>query len=101
MDIRNSVVEYSTDLNIATIQRFQSKVLCSIWYALWYLLNNVISKNLQISSVKEEITSVSQKYQVRLENHPNALVSDLFARLQVRILTRCDPMDLPQRRWVL
>lgn len=85
------------DSNIERIQRFQNKVLRSICNAPWYVTNYNIATDLQVDSIKEVITSLSKKYQLRLSDHPNVLACDLLLGLQTRRLKRYDPTDLPRR----
>jgi hypothetical protein len=61
--------------NIEILERFQSKVLRLIVDAPWYLSNSVISNDLQIPTVKEEISRFSSHYNVRISVHPNELIS--------------------------
>jgi hypothetical protein len=56
--------------NIEMLERFHSKALRMIVDASWYVLNTLIRRNLQIPSVKEEISRYSSHYSVRLTEHP-------------------------------
>jgi hypothetical protein len=56
--------------NIEILERFQSKTLCMIVEAPWYMLNNVIRRDLQTPTVTEEIQSYSSQYSARLSAHP-------------------------------
>jgi hypothetical protein len=46
--------------------QFQSKALCMIVDAPWYVANTIIRRNLQIPTVKEEICRHSPQYSARL-----------------------------------
>jgi hypothetical protein len=59
--------------NIEILRCFQSKVLRLIMNAPWYVPNSVIHKDLQILTVKEEISQFSSHYDVRISVHPNEL----------------------------
>jgi hypothetical protein len=52
--------------SIEILERFQSKVLCMIVDALWYMMNMVIRRDLQTPTVKEEIRHYSSQYRVHL-----------------------------------
>jgi hypothetical protein len=67
----------SCNSNIAILERFQSKVLRLIVNAPWYVPNSVIRKDLQISTVKEEINRFSSLYAVRLRAHTSELTASL------------------------
>jgi hypothetical protein len=83
--------------NIEIIERFQSKVLCTIVDASWYVPNTVIGRDLQTPTVKEEIRQYSSQYSARLRVHPNHLVVTLMAQPDYRRLRRHLPNDLPTR----
>lgn len=80
--------------NLEILQRFQNKVLRIIVDAPWFVTNSVIHKDLNISSIEEEITRYSQKYRGRLLHHPNVLTHSLMESNQVRRLKRNIPADL-------
>jgi hypothetical protein len=56
---------------------FQSKALRMIMDAPWYVSNTVIQKDLQIPTVKHEISRYSYHYSKRLSVHPNELILNL------------------------
>jgi hypothetical protein len=56
--------------NIEILERIQSKALRMIVDAPWYLPNNHICRDLQMTSVKEEIRRYSNQYSARLSTHP-------------------------------
>jgi hypothetical protein len=60
------------------IQQFQSKDLRLIVDAPWYVPNKVIQRDLQTSTVKEEIRRYSSQYSARLGAHPNGLVVNVM-----------------------
>ncbi|KMQ86419.1 reverse transcriptase [Lasius niger] len=61
--------------NIEILQRFQSKVLRLIINVFWLL-----HKELQVLSVKDEVSKYSTNYHDRLTDHPNALAIYLMKR---------------------
>jgi hypothetical protein len=67
----------TSNSNIEILERFQSKVLRLIVDAPWYVSNPVIRKDLQIPTVKEEISRFSSYYAVRLRAHTNELIATL------------------------
>lgn len=88
----------ASNSNIEILQRFQSKVLRSIVNAPWYVPNHVIHHDLEITTVKEEITKCSVKYRNRLSVHPNSLAVNLLDnRNETRRLKRFKPLDLINR----
>jgi hypothetical protein len=80
--------------NIEIMERFQSKALRLITDAPWYVPNAV---DLQIPTIKEEITRLSSKYSAGLNTHPNHLVTQLSNSLTFRRLRKLLPSDLPYR----
>jgi hypothetical protein len=67
----------TSNSNIDILERFQYKVLRLIVDAPWYVSNSVTRKNLQIPTVKEEISLFSSLYAVRLRAHTNELIATL------------------------
>jgi hypothetical protein len=63
--------------NIEIFECFQSKALCMITDAPWYVLNTVIWKDLQIPTVKHEIGSYSYHYSKHLSVHPTELILNI------------------------
>ena len=64
--------------NINILERFQSKVLRNIVNAPWFVTNEIISNDLQISSIDKEIKNYHSRYMDRLKTHPNQLIETLF-----------------------
>ncbi|KAK7871524.1 hypothetical protein R5R35_010330 [Gryllus longicercus] len=84
--------------NIEIIQRFQSKCLRLLSNAPWFVSNATLHKDLNITTVKEEITLKSHKYQHRLENHINHLAINILDNgTMTRRLKRVHPLDLDHR----
>jgi hypothetical protein len=83
--------------NIEILERFQSKALRMIVEAPWYVPNTLIRRDLQIPSVKEEISRCSSYYSARLTAHPNDTLLTLFETPEHRRLRRYLPNDLPTR----
>lgn len=87
----------ASDSNILRLQRFQSKTLRAVCGAPWYVPNHLIHRDLGMTTVKEEISARSKKYQDRLTIHPNPLATDLLSIPDVRRLKRLNTLDLPDR----
>jgi hypothetical protein len=81
--------------NIDILERFQSKALRMIVDAHWYVQNTVIQRDLQIPTVKEEISRYRSQYSARLSSHPIGLIVYLMELPDNRRLQRCLPNDLP------
>jgi hypothetical protein len=64
--------------NIEILERFQSKALRIIVNAPWYVPNNHICRDLQMTSVKEEICCSSNQYSTHLTTHPNGQILTLM-----------------------
>jgi len=84
-------------MNIEILQRFQNKVLRSIVNAPWYVPNTILHTNLQIPTVKAEITNFSTKYREKLITHPNELISAILEEEGPRRLKRFKPTELTTR----
>ena len=85
----------ASNSNIEILQRFQSKTLRSSIDAPWYVTNETIHDDLKIPTVKEEICKFSNRYNIRVNNHQNPLVSQLLDTIdQIRRLKRRYPLDL-------
>jgi hypothetical protein len=59
----------TSNSNIEILERFQSKVLRLIVDAPWYVSNSVIRNDLQVPTVKEEISRFSSNYNVRISKY--------------------------------
>ena len=67
---------------------------------LWeqHVTNETIHRELKIPTVKEEISKFSNRYNIRVNNHQNPLVTQLFDTTdQIRRLKRQYPLDLSIR----
>jgi hypothetical protein len=84
----------TSNSDIEILERFQSKVLRLIVDAPWYVSNSVIRKDLQIPTVKEEISRFSFHYDARISVHPNELISSLTEPPIHRSPRRYWPHDL-------
>jgi hypothetical protein len=87
----------TSNSNIEILERFQSKVLRLIVDAPWYVSNSVICKDLQIPTVKEEISRFSSLYAVRLRAHANELIATLTEPPIHKRLRQYWPSDLLTR----
>jgi hypothetical protein len=56
----------TSNSNIEILEGFQSKVLRLIVDSPWYVSNSVIRNDLQVPTVKEEISQFSSRYNVRI-----------------------------------
>ena len=83
--------------NIEILRRFQNKVLRSIVNAPWYIPNTILHTDLQIPTVKAEITNFSTKYQEKLITHPNELTPALLEEEETRRSKRFKPTELTTR----
>jgi hypothetical protein len=83
--------------NIEILECFQSKALRMIVDAPWYVPNTLIRRNLQIPSVKEEISHYSSHYSARLTAHPNDILLTLLEQPESKWLRLHLPNDLRTR----
>jgi hypothetical protein len=63
----------------------------------WYIPNKTIRKDLQIPTVKEDISRHSTQYSKRLSRHPNELTLNLEEPPRKRRLQQYLPIDLPHQ----
>ena len=88
----------ASNSNIEILQGFQSKALRSLTDAPWYVTNETIHRDLNLLTVKEEISKFSNRYNTRVNNHQNSLVTQLLDTTdQIRRLKRQYPLDLSIR----
>src|SRR5215469_6778058 len=66
--------------NIEILQRLQNKILRMVTDAPWYVPNRVLHTDLQLPTVREEITRLSTTYKAKIEVHPNTLTHNLFVK---------------------
>jgi len=83
--------------NIEIFHRFQNKVLRTIDNAPWYIPNKLLHTDLQIPTIREEITKFSTNHTAKLLTHPNELKSNLLIEQGPGRLKRYKPLDLPTR----
>ena len=84
----------ASNSNIEILQRFQSKTLRSLINAPWYVTNETIHRDLKIPTVKDEIYKSRSRYNSRVNNHHNPLVTKLLDTTdQIRRLKRKYPLD--------
>jgi hypothetical protein len=74
--------------SIEILERFQSKALRIITDAPWYVLNAIIQKDLQIPTIRHEISRYSYQYSKRLSVHPNELTLNLKEPPETRRLRK-------------
>jgi len=87
----------ASNYNIEILQRFQNKVFRSIVNAPWYVPNTILHTDLQIPTVKAEITNFSTKYREKLITHPNELIPALLEEEEPRRLKRFKSTELTTR----
>ena len=68
----------ASNSNMETLQRFQWKTLRFLIDVPWYVTNETIHRELKIPTVKEEISKFSNRYNIRINNHQNPLVTQLL-----------------------
>ena len=68
----------ASNSNIEILQLLQSKTLGSLINAPWYVTNEVIHRDLKIPTVKEKIYKSRSRYNSRVNNHHNPLVTQLL-----------------------
>ena len=84
----------ASNSNIEIFQRFQSKTLRSLINAPWYVTNETIQHDLEIPTVEEEIYKFRSRYNARVNNHHNPLVTQLLDTMdQICRLKRKYPLD--------
>jgi hypothetical protein len=83
--------------NIEIMERFQSKTLRIIVDAHWYVPNTLIRRDLQLASVKREISRISSRYSSRLSAQSNNLLPILTEPPERTRLRRNLPQDLSTR----
>jgi hypothetical protein len=74
--------------NIEILERFQLKDLRMITDTPWYVPNMVIRKDLQIPTVKHEVSRYSYHYSKRLSVHQNELILNLQEPPETRQLQK-------------
>ena len=85
----------ASNCSIEILQRFQSKTARIITNASWYVTNETIYRDLRIPTIKEEISKRGNRYNSRVSNHPNSLVTQLLdSTVHTRKLKGDYPLDL-------
>jgi hypothetical protein len=77
LDIRHSTLGYNIKFKHRNFGTFSIQSLEANSECPWYVSNSVINKDLQIPTVKEEISRFSSIYAVRLRAHTNELIATL------------------------
>ena len=84
----------ASNSNIEILQRFQSKTLIFLINAPWYVTNETIHRDFKIPTVKDVIYKSRSRYNARVNNHHNPLVTQLPDTTdQIRRLKRKYPLD--------
>ena len=89
--------ETASQSNIEILQRLQNKILRIATEAPWYIPNYMLHSDLQIPTIREEITRLSTNYRAKIEVHPNKLTTSLLEKQGPGRLRRYSPFDLPNR----
>ena len=87
----------ASNYNIEILQIFQNKFLWSIVNAPRHVPNTILHTDLQIPTVKAEITNFSTKYRGKLITHPNELIPAPLEEEEPRRLKRFKPTELTTR----
>jgi hypothetical protein len=80
--------------NIVIMQKSQSKILRAIANAPRYVTNHTLHTDFNIPYVSDVIHERLNKYQIKLEAHPNALSEPLLQPVNNRKQKQCWPFDL-------
>jgi len=83
--------------NIEILQRLQNRILRMATNAPRYVSNRVLHTDLQMPTIREEITRLSYYYIAKMELHPNELTTTLFEKQGPGRLNLHSPIDLPTR----
>ena len=65
--------------------------------APWYVPNHVLHTDLQMQTIREEITRLNSNYKAKVEVHPNKLTTTLLEKHGQGRLRRYSPLDLSTR----
>jgi len=79
------------------LQRFQNKALRTMVNSPWYVPNKLLHTDLQMPTIREEITKYSTNHRAKLLTHPNTLTSNLLTEQGPERLKRYKPLDLSTR----
>jgi hypothetical protein len=97
LDVWHSTLGHDLKFQLRNIGTFSVESLASDSECPWYVPKSVIRKDLQIPTVKEEISRFSSHYAVRLRSHPNELIATLTEPPTHKRLRRYWPNDLLTR----
>lgn len=73
---------------ILPIQRCQNIALCPFVAAYWYDCNEIIYRDLMMTSVQVKITKFTRKHKIRLNQHTNPVIIQLLDNFQVTLKRR-------------
>jgi hypothetical protein len=76
------------------MQRSQSKILRMITNAPWYVTNQTLHVDLNVSFIKDVIQEKSINLHDKLGNHSNTILQPLLEQQQRRRLKKLWPADL-------
>jgi len=81
--------------NIEILQKFQNKFFKIVIDASWYVTNDILHYDLNISYIRNEIRRLKQRYAARMEKHPNIITKNFMRSVKTpRKLKRSLPQDL-------
>ena len=83
--------------NIEILQIFQNKVLGTIVNAPWDIPNKLLHTDLQIPTIRKEITKFITNHRAKLLTHPTKLTPNLLIEQGPGRLKLYKPLDLPTR----
>jgi len=83
--------------NIEILQRFQNKAVRTMVNAPWYVPNILLHTDLQLPTIREEITKFSANHRAKLLTHPNNFTSNLLTEQGPGRLKWYKPFDLTTR----
>jgi len=83
--------------HIDILQRLQNKILRMATNAPWYIPNHVLHSDLQMPTIREEISRLNSNYKAKIEVHPNKLTASLFETQGPGRLRRYSPAELSTR----
>ena len=78
MDVWNPVMGTASNSNLEILQRFQSKLIRTITHSPCYKSKKILHRDLNISTIRNEIQATCAKYLRRLECHKSHLAINLL-----------------------
>jgi hypothetical protein len=88
VDLWHRIVGLCLSANIEILQRYQSKMLRLITQAPWYVTNQILHRDLGITTVREIFKDKAEAHSKTLSAHPNPLMEPLTIPSPTRRLRR-------------